>query len=320
MNIIKRGLSARKEVHIMGSDQRIVRCARVSFAKDEIIDKERDIKLISYLYKNRHASPFEHIIIAFNAQWEEYIDILKRAQNPAINIHYSEGYIWLNFRQFLNLFDLIPEDIHLALKEKLPATYSIINGKTPEEYSKDESYIREKKTAECGWVGLVDKLELNSKMDTYTFIIECPLFVARQWQRHRFGSFNELSRRYTSIEPEFYIPKALRVQSKLNKQASLEEYLPEEISKDLIGEIKSITDRALNIYNKMLSMGTAREIARGVLPLSLKTRFYWTVPRISLDNFLSLRLSESAQSEIRSLASLIMDIAGYRGLDKLTRL
>lgn len=320
MNIPKRGLSARREIHIMGSDQRIVRCARVSFAKDEKIDKERDIKLISYLYKNRHSSPFEHVIIAYSATWDEYVGILERANNPAINIHYSEGYIWLNFRHFVNLMSLIPQEVQTLVKEKLPATFAIIEGKTPQEYSTDERFLKERYDASCGWVGLVDKLELNSKMDTYTFIVECPLFVARQWQRHRFGSYNELSRRYTSINPEFYIPKGLRVQSESNKQASIEEFLPKETSEEILKEINSIIQQSLLLYEKMLSLNTAKEIARGILPLFLKTRFYWTVPRIALDNFLSLRLHESAQSEIRELSSLIKNMVGQKGLNTLMRL
>jgi len=68
------------KVHIMGSDQRIVRCARVSFAKDEEVDKERDTRLIRYLFQHKHASPFEHVIIAFEAAKSFGLKSLKTCQ------------------------------------------------------------------------------------------------------------------------------------------------------------------------------------------------------------------------------------------------
>jgi len=66
----------------------------------------------------------------------------------------------------------------------------------------------------------------------------------------------------------------------------------------------------------MISHNVAKEIARGVLPQFMITRYYWTVPRISLDNFISLRTHEGAQKEIRELAEAIVDMVGYRGTDR----
>jgi len=98
-------------------------------------------------------------------------------------------------------------------------------------YTRDKVFIKEKIETSAGWVGLVDKLELGTDMDYYTFIIECPLFVARQWHRHRFGSYNEISRRYTAWDIKFYIPEYLRKQASSNKQASVDEPVEESVNK-----------------------------------------------------------------------------------------
>ena len=82
-------------VNIMGSDQRIVRCARVSFGKDQEVDKERDIKLIKYLLQHKHASPFEHIIIAIEGDKKLWLEILGKVENPAVQIYYSMVLLWV---------------------------------------------------------------------------------------------------------------------------------------------------------------------------------------------------------------------------------
>jgi thymidylate synthase (FAD) len=171
-----------------------------------------------------------------------------------------------------------------------------------------------------GFVGLVDKLELDSPMDYYTFVVECPLFVARQWHRHRFGSYNEVSRRYVSYEPDFYIPEYLRKQSKSNKQASEDTPLEEPWNSLFLKKIKWYVEDLKTLYANMVEKGTAKELARGILPQFMKTRFYWTVPRISLDNFITLRTHPHAQKEIRELALAIKDMVGYRGWDRTMRL
>jgi len=223
------------EVHIMGSDQRSVRCARVSFARDEEVDPDKDRRLIRYLYRNRHASPFEHNIVAFRAGKDAWLDILRRLDNPTVQIYHSEGYVWLNLRSAINSMEMLPQELAERVKERFPTTWAVVesDGTLEDEelsaipYSRDSVFLREKVETSSGWIGLVDSLELGTAMDYYTFIVECPLFVARQWHRHRFGSYNEVSRRYTDYGIEFYIPPALRKQAKSNKQASLDEAVEE---------------------------------------------------------------------------------------------
>ena len=141
---------------------------------------------------------------------------------------------------------------------------------------------------------------------TFQFHIKCPIFVARQWMRHRIASYNEVSARYTEVKDEFYIPAEFRVQDTRNKQGSL-------ASKDLDNEklLKIYTESieaSYQAYQKLLDAGVAREMARGLLPVSQYTQFYWTVNARSLLNFIHLRADSHAQYEIRVYAQAIEKI------------
>ena len=312
----------------MGSDQRSVRCARVSFGRDDRVDPSRDKKLLRFLFRHRHASPFEHSVIAFQVSKEEWLEIVGRVGNPTVQIYYSGSYAWVNLRNAINCLELLPEEVITQIKRSFPATWRIVEteGSITDEdleklpYTTDKVFLQEKVETSAGWVGIVDKLELGTEMDYYTFIVECPLFVARQWHRHRFGSYNEISRRYTSYDIKFYIPEVLRKQARSNKQASVDEPVGEPLQSEFLGEIRRLVGEALTLYNRMIESEVAKEIARGVLPQFMKTRFYWTVPRISLDNFITLRTHEGAQKEIRELAEAIKEMVGYRGTDRRNRL
>ena len=311
------------KIHLMGSDQRVVRCARVSFAKDTYSDELRDKRLIRYLFKHRHASPFEHNIIAFEGKKEDWINLMLKVDNPSFQAYFSKGYIFLNLRNAINAWDFLPGQVKEKIKKNFPTVYFIVERKGDVEdeelksipYTRDETYVRERRETSSGWIGIVDKLELGTEMDFYTFVVECPLFVARQWMRHRFGSYNEVSKRYVGTEfLEFYLPEYIRKQAQKNKQASVDEPIPE--SEEFIKEIRKLTNEAIELYERIISCGGAKELARGVLPQFMKTRFYWTVPRISLDNFITLRTHEGAQKEIREFANAIKEMVGYGGTDR----
>ncbi len=312
----------------MGSDQRVVRCARVSFGRDEVIDAPRDKKLIRYLYAHRHASPFEHNIIAFSATKEDWLEILREINNPTVQIYYSGGYVWLNLRNLINAYELMPKELLEAVRDRFPTVWSVVEsgGEISDEelehilYTTDEEFVRKRKETSSGWIGLVDSLELGTDMDYYTFVVECPLFVARQWHRHRFGSYNEISRRYTSYGVRFYIPGVLRKQAKSNKQASLDEAIEEPFNSRIISMIVKVVDTSMELYESMTQVGVAKELARGILPQFMKTKYYWTVPRIALDNFITLRTHEGAQKEIREFAQAIKSMVGYKGTDKKNKL
>jgi thymidylate synthase (FAD) len=125
---------------------------------------------------------------------------------------------------------------------------------------------------------------------TLQFKIDVPLFVAREWMRHRMSSFNETSGRYRVLEPVFYVPNEERPLKQIGKPGaySFEEGTYEQKVLTKAAHMRS-AKAAWDDYEYMLSEGVARETARNVLPLSLYTSFYWTVNLRSAMNFLSLR-------------------------------
>ena len=155
----------------------------------------------------------------------------------------------------------------------------------------------------------------TSPFEMVEFKFECrmPIFVARQWIRHRTCSVNEESARYSKMRGDFYLPDNLRQQSTKNKQATDDEGFNPEIatldyenieSTELIKEI-SVTD--YNAYTQMLEAGVAREQARMVLPVNLYTSWVWKMDLHNLLHFLRLRLDPHAQYEIRVYAEAIAE-------------
>lgn len=140
----------------------------------------------------------------------------------------------------------------------------------------------------------------------FQFHICCPIFVARQWMRHRWGSYNEVSARYTQVKDEFYIPSQFRRQDTKNKQGSVPTSSLDQ--ETLIKLYEDSVEASYAAYNKLIEAGVAREMARGVLPVCQYTQFYWSVNARSLLNFLSLRTDKHAQWEIRVYADAIAKI------------
>lgn len=131
---------------------------------------------------------------------------------------------------------------------------------------------------------------------TATFLIEVPLFIRSQIHRHRTFSFNEISRRYTSEDIEFFIPDKFRGQAKNNKQASdgeLGNY------HERLANWKVRCEQALENYHEQIADGVAREIARAELPQSLITRFYMGGNLRNWAHFINLRDDDHAQYEVR---------------------
>ena len=137
----------------------------------------------------------------------------------------------------------------------------------------------------------------------FTFSIHCPLFIRGQWHRHRTWSYNEISRRYTEIDMEFYTPEHLRRQAETNRQASVEDANFDDAA--LREMIRKQNTDSLKLYNNLLEAGVCREQARGVLPQNMMVTFWGTVDLNNLLHFLELRDSEHAQWEIREYAKAI---------------
>lgn len=196
-----------KLIYVMGSDDRIAQCARVSLGNDVTTQKSKkdNMRLIRRLYRDRHTSPFE--------------------------------------------------------------------------------------------------------MCELQFFIKCPIFVARQWMRHRTGSYNEVSARYSEMEDAFYLPEMsqIRKQSTLNKQGRSGEF---DLEDALI--VKSIIENSskdsYESYKKLLNLGLTRELARSVIPVGFYTKFAWKTNLHNCLNFIKLRSADDAQYEIRVYSDVIRDV------------
>lgn len=148
---------------------------------------------------------------------------------------------------------------------------------------------------------------------TFTFDIKAPIFVLRQWHRHRTQSYNELSARYRQLPEEFYVPDPMKLgqQSKDNKQMrdideSQNEPTPEaERACDII---RNTCQRSFKEYNELLSMGVPRELARSVLPVATYSHMFATVNLHNLFRFLTERLHPHAQYEIRVYAKAMLEL------------
>ncbi len=142
--------------------------------------------------------------------------------------------------------------------------------------------------------------------NAFRFHIRCPLFVAREWFRHRVGSFNEESARYHQLEPDFYVPAAEDVRSQVGKPGAYTfEPIEAEAAEAVRRDLASHYEEAYRLYQAFIDRGLAKELARCVLPMGTFTQFYWTVNARSLMNFLSLRAAETAQLEIRRYAGAL---------------
>ena len=148
------------------------------------------------------------------------------------------------------------------------------------------------------------------EMITFLFHIKLPIFVARQWVRHRTASLNEISGRYSVMQDEFYLPDntEVRYQSNSNKQGRGDETLPEESAREVVDTLQQEQASTYQNYEKLLESGLARELARINLPLSLYTEMYWQMNLHNLFHFLKLRLDDHAQYEIRAYAQTIANI------------
>jgi len=162
---------------------------------------------------------------------------------------------------------------------------------------------------------LIDYLLRNGHTSPFeqvvlTFHIKLPIFVARQWIRHRTARLNEISGRYSVLKDDFYIPapEDLAGQSADNKQGRSTVALnPEEAGTVRTG-LEAAQKKAYGEYSSLVEGGLARELARINLPLSLYTEWYWQMDLHNMFHFLRLRLDPHAQKEIRLYAEVLFDI------------
>ncbi|WP_315833928.1 FAD-dependent thymidylate synthase [Bradyrhizobium prioriisuperbiae] len=145
---------------------------------------------------------------------------------------------------------------------------------------------------------------------TFTFEVKAPIFVFRQWHRHRTWSFNELSARYRELPEEFYVPapELIGVQSKDNKQGRDVGGL-NPLVHECVETLRASAVASFAAYRKLLAGGVPRELARSVLPVATYSHMFATVDLLNLLKFLTLRCDSHAQYEIRVYADAMRDLA-----------
>lgn len=204
---------------------------------------------------------------------------------------------------FVKLVDCMPRVIPEECKQMMcdfsivqAARVSVDQGiKTPEQDSKlIEFLIKHKHTSPF-------------EMVKFKFHIKCPIFVQRQWIRHRTANVNEISGRYSVLKPEFYIPDKICVQGEFNKQMSGDEIKDQEII-DLFNEYIKTGNEQHSTYTKLIEKGVSKEMARIGLPLNMYTEFYWCIDLHNLLNFMRLRSAPNAQPEIRQYSDAIKEL------------
>ncbi len=148
------------------------------------------------------------------------------------------------------------------------------------------------------------------EMVEFKFHVKLPIFVARQWIRHRTANVNEYSGRYSVMQDEFYVPEAFQVrpQSLNNKQGRADETFSAAESNEIIGLLQHGQERAYDDYEALLEKNFARELARINLPVSQYTEWYWKIDLHNLFHFLRLRMDAHAQYEIRVYADAMAQI------------
>lgn len=144
----------------------------------------------------------------------------------------------------------------------------------------------------------------------FTLDVRAPLFVTREWERHRLASYNEESARYSVIKEDFYVPRGDYIRSQHGKPGAY--YFEPIDDPELVTEaeyhIERVQREAFRTYNYLLGKGIAKEVARTVLPVGMYSRFKVTMNLRALLNFLSLRNHPHAQLEIREFAQAVEDL------------
>jgi len=163
--------------------------------------------------------------------------------------------------------------------------------------------------------GLIDYLlrhEHTSPFEHVIFELHCkmPIFVARQWIRHRTARLNEISGRYSVMKDEFYLPprEHISLQSLDNKQGREKESVPVELQDKVLELLQKDQSASYANYSEILDDGIARELARINLPLSMYTEWYWQMDLKNMLHFLKLRMDSHAQWEIQEYARAIAQI------------
>ena len=207
--------------------------------------------------------------------------------NPVINV--------LN-GGFVRLVDHMGDDLSIVRAARV--SYDA-DWRTGEEYGKDSKLI-----------GYLIKNKHTSPFEsvTFTFEVKAPIFVFRQWHRHRTWSFNEISARYTVLDEGYYVPELdqITTQSSSNKQMRTNEEHP--FANILQTTINNHCSKSFEVYESLINCGCPRELARGVLPVNAYSRMFGTVNLLNLLKFITLRSHSHAQYEIKVYSDALLKL------------
>jgi thymidylate synthase (FAD) len=197
---------------------------------------------------------------------------------------------------YLRLVDYMGSDLSVVRSARV--SYNA-EWRTGEDAGKDEKLIK-----------YLVKNRHTSPLESvsFTFEVKAPIFVFRQWHRHRTWSYNEVSARYSELPEEFYVPEAdqITTQSTSNKQMRTDEVNPQ--AEFMRAIMRKQNQTAFQAYRDMLTMGCPRELARSVLPVGTYSHMFATVDLHNLFHFLGLRLHAHSQYEIRVYAEAIVKL------------
>src|SRR2546421_4368609 len=192
----------------------------------------------------------------------------------------------------------------VRLDDAMASDLSVVNGARV-------SFARHKAEMDESDEGLIrflmrDRHGTPFEHNAFRFHVRAPLFVAREWFRHRVGSFNEFSMRYAKASDEFYVPEPEDVRSQVGKPGAYTfEPVDPELAEHARDELREVYEHAYSTYERLVEAGVARELARLVMPVGAYTEFFWTVNARALMNFVSLRAADTAQREIRYYADAV---------------
>src|SRR6201982_2744390 len=164
----------------------------------------------------------------------------------------------------------------VRLDDAMATDLSVVNGARV-------SFARHKDEMDASDEGLIrflmrDRHGSPFEHNAFRFHIRCPIFVAREWFRHRIGSFNEFSMRYAKATDDFYVPEPEDVRTQLGKPGAYTfERVDPELAEEAREDIEALYREAYATYARLVEKGVARELARAVIPVGAYTQFYWTV-------------------------------------------
>ena len=199
---------------------------------------------------------------------------------------------------------------HVELVDYLGSDLSVVNSARV-SFGKHKTEIEEQDEKLINYL-IKHKHSSTLEHNVVTFRFKVPLFVRSQHHRHRTWSYNEISRRYTDFNIEFYEPEAFRTQHISNRQASNDDLINPKLYVDSDHSCATAVEKhhrdCYMLYNNLLNAGVCREQARGVLPQNMYTEYYGTANLNNIFKFISLRSHEGAQWEIQQVAMAVLQM------------